>query len=365
MKRVQHPRIYGPFVGVVAVLILLFALPSGVAMRLRGMAVGLIGPPWKKIEQAIHGQGAPQELLHREIGLLKREKEQLKAHLELLKHITASKDFLDRELERLKGFHVDVPFFQRRAEELARLIDLEAQGLGARVVFREPGAWGSSLWIDVGERNNRLCGKTIVAKNSPVVVGSYLIGVIERVEERRSEVQLLTDANLVVAVRAVRGGEAERVLGREIDHLLTLIDTYPGKAKLKTAEESLKYALRACNEQASSLYLAKGELFGSSLPLWRIKGAHLHGVGFNYDFADREGSLAHLPQGESLIEEGDLLITTGFDGLFPPGLHVALVDAVYPSREGSSSREIEASPIAGDLSDLRYVTVLPSLTNSL
>ena len=51
------------------------------------------------------------------------------------------------------------------------------------MVFREPSSWSSAFWIDVGERQNKALGKNIVAKNSPVLFGTSIVGVVEYVGE--------------------------------------------------------------------------------------------------------------------------------------------------------------------------------------
>ena len=62
-----------------------------------------------------------------------------------------------------------------------------------------------------------------------------------------------------------------------------------------------------------------------------------------------------------LIEVGDLLITTGMDGVFPKDIPVAHVTKIAPLKEGSPSFEIEAQLCVGHLNNLLDVTVLPSL----
>ena len=123
-------------------------------------------------------------------------------------------------------------------------------------------------------------------------------------------------------------------------------------------------------EVGPSRHLAKGELHGSSAPLWRGCSTILKGVGFNYDFSDEEGEGLELHTGRphsdlrgrsnvSLIEVGDLLVTTGMDGIFPADLPVAFVKEVSPLSEGAIFYEILATPTAPSLIDLSVVTVLP------
>jgi cell shape-determining protein MreC len=62
---------------------------------------------------------------------------------------------------------------------------------------------------------------------------------------------------------------------------------------------------------------------------------------------------------EPILKVGDLLITTGMDGIFPMGLRVGIVSQVMPLQEGACSYEISAKTTCGNLDHLSYLTVLP------
>jgi hypothetical protein len=147
-----------------------------------------------------------------------------------------------------------------------------------------------------------------------------------------------------------------------------------------TAEEEknftafLQQLMNRLSPSQVSSYLAKGELQGCSHPLWRARGQKLKGIGFNYDFADEEGPARDLRTGEAvsatshknkqaLIQEGDLLVTTGWDGLFPEGLEVAVVSKVHCLKEGASSYSLEADALA-KLDELGFVFILPPVLDS-
>ena len=87
----------------------------------------------------------------------------------------------------------------------------------------------------------------------------------------------------------------------------------------------------------------------------------LKGVGFNYDFADAEGPARPLRSEElPLLKAGDLLVTTGMDGIFPAGFWVATVSKVDVLREGACAYEIEANAPRRAISTIsQCVTVLP------
>jgi cell shape-determining protein MreC len=241
-------------------------------------------------------------------------------------------------------------------------VEREAQFVSAKVIFREPSVWGSSLWIDVGQKTNRGLGRQIVSKNSPVIIGTTVVGIVEYVGEKRSRVRLITDASLVPSVRAVRGEEQNRVLIEKINGLTSLLEARADLNITQDFQDNLLNLKKQLFVENSNLYLAKGELRGTSQPLWRSRGVFLKGVGFNYDFSDEEGPARHIHTGDlsnSLIRIGDLLVTTGMDGVFPKGLHVAYVASVEPLVEGACSYNITAKSLIENLDNLASVTVLP------
>jgi len=189
------------------------------------------------------------------------------------------------------------------------------------------------------------------------------VGVVEEVGEDRSFVRLITDASLTPAVRAVRGGEANAQLIEQIEFLqdqLKLRDDIRLSKTLSNEIEALKFRL---NEESSTSYLAKGELRGSSHPLWRCRSDTLKGIGFNYDYADREGPAKELHRkgDQPLLKVGDLLITSGLDGVFPAGLHVATVSKISPLKEGGYACDLEARSTLSDINSLSYVQICPPI----
>lgn len=227
-----------------------------------------------------------------------------------------------------------------------------SSGLRAKVIYREPSSWSSHLWINVGLRDN-------ISVNAPVVIGKNVVGVIEEVLKKKSRVRLITDAQLIPSVRVKRGGERDSLLFERITSLTDVLET---RSEIYGAEE-LTRALHAFKTQLGidekDLYLAKGQLHGASAPLWRCLGQKLKGIGFNYDFADEKGSSRSLRTSSvSLIKIGDLLVTTGMDGVFPEGLHVGVVSKIFPLHEGGISYELEANPLLQNLNSLTDVSIL-------
>ncbi|MCB1113915.1 MAG: hypothetical protein KDK62_04080 [Chlamydiia bacterium] len=177
-----------------------------------------------------------------------------------------------------------------------------------RVIFRSHQAWQSFLWLDKGDLET-----PFQLMKAPVLMGDVLIGVVDEVKPHAARVRLLTDSVLVPSVRVFRDGK----------------------------------------------YLAKGELNGLTKPTFRQSGTILKGSGFNYDFPDAEGPAKSLR--EDILKPGDLLVTTGFDGVFPKGLKVAKVLKVLPLKEGDTYYNLEAESLAGTLNDLEYLQVIPPM----
>lgn len=215
---------------------------------------------------------------------------------------------------------------QRLQTELKQLQELlpdniphDENVISAKVIYRSPTTWDSSLWVNVGSDT----AKGMIGKNSPVVIGSSVVGVVDYVGAKQSRIRLITDSGLTPSVR----------VKREVD-------------------KSVKW-------------LAKGLLQGGGR-----NAQTLHGTGFNYDFPDSEGSERDLRTGKPpkstskgmpLVKVGDLLVTTGMDGIFPPGLSVAHVIKLLPLKEGDYYIELEAKPAVESLNELSLVFILPPL----
>lgn len=258
---------------------------------------------------------------------------------------------LKQSVERLKALGTDQDHGQLQAL------------LKAKVVYREPGLWGSSLWIDLGKQDHH------DLYNAPIVVGDVLVGLIDYVGNRYSRVRLISDSGLQVAVRALRGPLSTQSILRDFQQLssqLGALEEVPVAAQVK-AEELLE-ELQKVDNSASNSYLAKGILHGSGHSLWSSLDTVLDGEGFNYDFADefspardlRSGKVQNDPQSKAvpLLKQGDLLITSGLDGLFPASLRVAVVSKVEPLDSGAYTYNLKAKSLI-DLNALHTLWVLP------
>ncbi len=347
---------YRPYLFLALFLLLLFYLPRGVVQGLRSGAVAVAPPTLKTSGKRSEGG---------DILLLRRQNESLR-------HLLLSKERVERQVEKLKTLiAIDETrgntFYKRRISRAEKLLDLELFSLDAKVIHRDPTHWNETLWINVGEKDNQKLDEVVIAPGSPVLSGEHLIGVVEHVEKGKSRIRLLTDSSLTLSVRVARGGTGDRELLRQVKQLTRHL-VLRGEAQETLV--TLGNLQKRLETNVTDHYLAKGELYGSSGPLWRGRSEVLKGVGFNYDFGDEEGPalelrtgrpLDQLTQGEilPLIEVGDLLVTTGLDGVFPADIPVARVSKIAPLKEGGVSFDIEAELCAGNLDTLTKVTVLP------
>lgn len=366
-------------------------MPKTTVEKARALSVGSMAPSWGLLqafkERAVFflsvgsvGQGMSEKTLQ-QMEALKRENLRLMSQMDHLRDWLLQEDRLEEQIQRIKSVDASSApeekksFLARRHKQMSRILQSQTKAISARVVYREPCSWSSFVWIDVGRANNILFQEEIIAKNSPVVIGTTLVGVVEEVGNSRSKVRLVTDASLAVAVRIARGARQEGILAEKLETVIEMLQARENifHSKKEEAEffsilQRLKASLSNSQEER---YLAKGELCGSSMPLWRSRGSVLQGTGFNYDFADDEGPARDLRTGEPLfgkkgqkiplLQESDLLVTSGLDGVFPAGLEVAVVTEVGCLREGECSYQIKAKWLVEDFLDSGSVFVLPPL----
>jgi rod shape-determining protein MreC len=371
-------------IAIAFVLVFALGFPQKGAIHLRSVAIASVFPAWSGVDTAFSALfsklfafryvDSPEKIVQRESRLEKLEQE----NCSLLRQLGCVRDWLlceerlEKEVEQLSMVTtaaVDDPFFERRRLSLLHRIDSELHAIPAKIIFREPATWSQMVWIDVGEEDNGNLALPVVQKDSPILVGDGLVGVIERVGKRRSLVRLITDPTLNVAVRVVRGREKDRLVASGVDYLIGLLVHEPRFEKKVRELEIFKDQLEISQKDS---ILAKGILHGFSFPLGRAYTHHLKGEGFNYDYSDAEGPARNLRTGNpyhsnsrdepvSLIETGDLLETSGLDSLFPEGLRVAMVERVEPLNEGAVSYEIEAKSIIPSLDQMKHVLVIPPI----
>lgn len=227
----------------------------------------------------------------------------------------------------------------------------------AKVIYRNPTNWNSFFWINCKKNNSN------IVVNSPVLYQNALVGVVDYLGKNQARVKLITNSNLTVSVRAMRGKNQYYDL---LNHLNAL-SNYNCIQEQKSLYSLLTGLKTQILQSKESLYLAKGELFGLSQPLWRSDGKVLLGRGFNCSIKDQLSIARELTSGRpvntddnnvALILPDDLLITTGFDGVFPEGLAVAKVLTVDPMEEGAYYYSLKAAPIISDLDSISQVEVI-------
>ncbi len=354
----------------------LINLPQECADQWRCNVVSALSPTWQSVAPR-RQKGAPASTFSGvEVGSLRVQYQALQELFLDEKRLQSQAESLaavvgrnDSEKLRAKAL--------RRADRLKRLLVLQYESIPAQVIFREPSSWSSTIWISVGETDNRVLGTTIVAQNSPVLANQSLVGVVEYVGETQSRVRLISDAGMVCAVRSVRGGMQNNELTQHVQNLLTHVQVR--QDLFASTEEQARFvdmlaAFKNRLNDAEEEELAKGEICGCSAPLFRSRKAILKGTGFNYDFPDEAGPARDIKTGRVLgdhfsketllIQPGDLLVTSGFDGVFPAGIPVAIATSIAPLKEGGFTYELEAKPTAGDLMDLQTVFVMPPLGTS-
>jgi rod shape-determining protein MreC len=364
-------------------LLALMSIPKTATENLQGTTVAMLAPTWQNLLAVknsffAHNQNnqpaasfEETEKLLLENTLLRQEIVQLKdimqQELRLINHMNA---ILEEEEAGISTKTLKA----RYRQGLKKLLQMNLEAIPAKVIFRSPDSWNSSFWINVGTAANEAIGSPIVAKNSPVLFGTSVIGVIDYAGKHQSRVRLITDSGLTPSIRAARGSVLGNVLDEKINALVQLLKRTPATILPSEQQQELVSHLESAAGRLShgdkTHFLAKGELSGSSKPLWRSQRHQLKGIGFNYDFADDEGPARDLRTGAlfsqdsrepsmSIVQAGDTLVTTGMDGVFPEGLLIAEVTHVHPLKEGDYYYELEAVPIAGNFDDLSVVFVIP------
>lgn len=358
-------------------LFLLFwtSISRPISDSIRSFTTASFAPVWRstlaiKEYLADRPMGGAQKNDSSELAQIKVENQNLKNQMKWAREWILSEKKWIEQLDHLKTFPSE-----KRASYLIDLLQRQLKAIPAQVIYRDPSSWSSTLWINVGEEDNSILAGPAVSKNSPVVSGLSLIGVIDYVGKKQSRVRLITDSGVSPAVRVTRGFLQNRetllLLDSIMDRLQFRKDLFSSDEEKNLLFKTLFSLREKMNQEKENLYLLKGELHGSAAPFWRSRGLVLKGVGFNYDYADEEGPARDLRLGRSvhgkgpsisLLQEGDLLITSGLDGIFPPGLSVATVSSITPLKPGAYAYELQALPAANQLNDLDTLFVLPSLS---
>jgi len=380
---VRRKSIAYPYLALGLILFCWVSLPKSFSDRARSFTVASFTPVWKWGTKLF--LDSSKRANETELSRLSLENQNLRTQIETVCEWLLSDGKIGEQWELYRKISQEQnhspdghwrSFFERRASHLRKNLQKQMMSIPAQVIYRDPTSWSSSLWVNAGEEENEALGTEVIAKNSPVVLGASLVGVVDFVGRKQSRIRLITDSGLAPSVRAVRGAVQNRELAALLQTVSSRLET---REDLFSSSEEKELFLTRVAQLKSKVnfgwedgYLAKGELHGSSAPFWRSRGQTLKGIGFNYDYPDEEGSARELRTGRPvgaysgavpILKEGDLLVTSGLDGVFPPGLLVGTVDWVGPLKEGNYAYEIEAKPCTPHLNDLQTVFILPSLSS--
>lgn len=383
---------YRSLIFIIVFIFFLMSIPKEITEHMRGHAVALLAPFWKKASdgkvwvkslfpkgRAVFRADKQNLTIPEEVQRLLLENERLRMELLRLQSFHEREFFVEQKLEELKKSLFEVEEIKKVSrkhyQELTNFLKLQLQAIPARVIYRDPAFWDSSLWVDVGQEDNERLQYDVVLRNSPVMLGPSVVGVVDYVGRRQSRIRLITDLGLNPSVRAVRGHFQNVVL---LEHVNALIEALTMRDDLFFSEEfhlsvlqNMRFLQKHLNQDSEEIFLAKGILKGSKKVAYRHPGKILQGLGFNYDFSDDRGYARDLRSGKiigetnasspevPILKVNDLLVTTGMDGVFPEGLRVAEVTKIELLKEGGYVYDLEAKPTAGDLDDLNIVYIMP------
>ncbi len=383
-------REYYPLIILVVFIFSVLSMPRSFSEGVRSVSVATVFPFWRLAAATQRVATAPvrwlkdavfatSSELREENRRLVLENQHYREELERFGQLLLQEQYIEYHLSRLRevaGQKMGEDGV-RHYQELSQLLQYQLQAIPATVIAREPATWSSVLWLNAGTADNERLEREVVAVNSPILVGSSLVGIVDEVHRRRCRVRLLTDSRVHPSVRSSRGHHQALFFGEQIHSLLQLLSIGPEELHPMTEKDTLLTALEQWHHDMMSTnkeswLLAKGFLQGTGAPLWRSGGKTLRGIGFNFEYHDTTGPARALLSGMPIDDEsntpdmpiikvGDVLVTTGLDGIFPPGLHTAIVTAIDTLKEGGYSYHIDATPTAHNINNLSLVTIIPPL----
>ncbi|MDP1880079.1 MAG: rod shape-determining protein MreC [Parachlamydiaceae bacterium] len=376
----MRKKIFSTYFLIAVILLLMMSVSRFGVDQIRSFVTSLSMPIWENLLSAkyfilhptqpspFHSFSSDEELqkLAAENQLLTNELAYLNLFID--EHLRISSE-MSQEYE--EGFFENEN--RKSLEKSISLLKWRINAIPARVIFRTFDTWNHFFWINIGETFNENQTEPLIGKNSPVVIGRSIVGVVDFVGKTQSRVRLISDPQLKISVRAARGGENDLRLKDSVDYVLEYLERRNQSPLLTDSQIELNQSLAQLQEQLyapkKTKYLAKGEMQGC--PSFAKRGANifLKGVGFNYDFPDENGDWGDLRTGKTfnhfsennipIIKPNDILITTGMDGIFPSGFQVGTVTHVDLLKEGDYYFTIQAKPSVSFLEELSLVYVLP------
>lgn len=236
----------------------------------------------------------------------------------------------------------------------------------AKVIKRSVENWADYFWIDKGSESD-----IPISIYSPIVQGLTCIGFVDSVEVNKSRVRLLTNPSCQVAVRTTRGAEAHLPAVFAVDYLLDFLALDdridPSTVDIEEFYFYLDHFKSLLTKDLDSRRLAKGEVRGIYDAKTSFQKPLLRGSGFNYVYADSHGPSIDLKlgikdeskwSGQHLVQLGDQVITSGLDGVFPPGLFVGKVVSIEPLKRGAFYYDLSVEPLFNPFEPISHVMVL-------
>lgn len=321
-----------------SVLALMLLLPLTFVSRIRRVAIECAAPLWKWV--ALPGSA------------YRRASSEAHKRLELENN---------RLCQLLVRYKRELDLCKKQAHGSSESAIASPVAITARPLYWDCKGSGHFLWIDVGTSHNRL-KKQLIAQNSPVLFGATVVGVIDQVGSHSSRVRLLSDPALHPSVQAVRGSHRDALMLDHVEAVIERVSREEGAFGLsaqhsKCLQTLLQRMRRGLSEglaaKGASWYFARGILQGSK-GAGLLRHSLVKGLGFTSSYAE-----------EARIALGDILVTTGLDGLFPAGLVVAEVVRIFPVEEGEPTFEFEARLSFQGWDSATALFVLPPLPSAV
>ena len=253
MKRERYKKYF--LLG--GMLFLLLSLPTLFVEQLRGTTIALLSPLFKGVNWASVGQVGQVLRYESENQILRNELSKLRSLIEQQEKIGALQNEVKKE--EVGSLH-----YQQKLS----LLGMQKSAIVAKVLYRDPSSWSSSLWVDVGEETNQALGRVVIAKNSPVILGCAVVGVIDHVCKKQSRVRLITDVALKPSVRAVRGQPQNSYLMEHVEPILRQLAT---RSDLPVTPQERSLLTAHLEKLRETLNRAERLLFGegSASRFWR------------------------------------------------------------------------------------------------
>ncbi len=145
-----------PFLYLIAALLLVIVFPKPASISMRGVFMSMMAPLWYFVTPTPTEESEEKLRLQAENQLLHNE-------LEYWQELYQQEHNLNSQLAHLH----ELDYEGQKLQEMEQLLKPQLEAIPARVIFRSPNSWSSSLWINVGARDNEQLGKNSDYKEKP------------------------------------------------------------------------------------------------------------------------------------------------------------------------------------------------------